>query len=43
MQQDSAPQKPDKRRRILQAVFSIVVVVAIFGFALPQFADFGQV
>lgn len=43
MHQDITPKKPDKRRRIFQAVFSIVVVVAIFGFALPQFADFGQV
>jgi len=43
MHQNIAPKKPDKRRRIFQAVFSIVVVVAIFGFALPKFADFSQV
>jgi uncharacterized protein (TIRG00374 family) len=43
MQQDAAPAKTSKRRRLIQAFFSLVVVIAIFGFALPQFADFGQV
>ena len=44
MQQDAAPAKTsNKRRRLIQGLFSLVVVVAIFGFALPQFADFSQV
>jgi len=43
MQEESAPGKSATRRRLIQAAISTVVVVAIFGFALPQFADFGQV
>ena len=43
MQQPIAPENPNRRRRMFQAAFSIVVVVAIFGFALPKFADFSQV
>jgi putative heme transporter len=32
-----------RRRRILQAVFSALVVIAIFGFAFPKLADYSAV
>jgi uncharacterized membrane protein YbhN (UPF0104 family) len=37
------PQKHSNRRRVLQSVFSVVLVVAIFFFVLPNVADFSKV
>ena len=39
-----APAQPkSKRRRVLQGLFSLVLVIAIFVFVLPQVADFSKV
>jgi putative heme transporter len=40
-EQQGAPQ--GRRRRLIQGLLSAIVVVAIFGFALPQVADFSAV
>lgn len=37
------PQLSDRTKRILQAVVSVTIVVGIFVFAFPQFADYGDV
>jgi uncharacterized protein (TIRG00374 family) len=38
-----APRRSSPTKRILQAVFSIVIVVAIFVFAIPKIADYSKV
>jgi putative heme transporter len=37
------PRKRSPLKRVLQAVFSVVVVVAIFAFAIPKIADYSAV
>jgi putative heme transporter len=42
--QETAPKQPHSRaKRIFQALLSVVVIVAVFFFALPKIADFSEV